>query len=367
MTAIRHVAVVGAGLAGLAAALAAARAGMRVDVFEARAEPEAPAAHIDVVPNLLRDLAALGVAPACMRRGFPYRGFAVLDGDGQVFFEVATPHLAGARLPSALGMVYGELLAVLRDAVLAHGVQLHWGQSVCEADDRGVTVATSGARHAADHVVIASGERSPALAGSTPEQVPEQALPQAWCYALLPRPRAMERATWVIGGGPLRAMIVPVDAQRAGVAVLLQDTESGAKPPPAREALAGQGRLLRSLASHWREDTPVLVRPVRSGMLPGAWHAAGVLRIGRNAHRLPPHFGQAAAQAVEDACVLGDLLRAGLDRSALLDAFMARRGERARRVHDVSVQAARWQLRPEPDTDLHALAETMASLVAQPA
>ena len=56
MAVIGHVGVVGAGLAGLAAALAAATAGLHVDVFEAAPVLFEPQAHIDVVPNLLRDL-----------------------------------------------------------------------------------------------------------------------------------------------------------------------------------------------------------------------------------------------------------------------------------------------------------------------
>ncbi|MBL8303508.1 MAG: NAD(P)-binding protein, partial [Ideonella sp.] len=61
-----RVGIVGAGLGGLAAALAAVRAGAQVDVFEALAEPPALPVPIDVVPNLLRDLATLGLGEACV-------------------------------------------------------------------------------------------------------------------------------------------------------------------------------------------------------------------------------------------------------------------------------------------------------------
>jgi 2-polyprenyl-6-methoxyphenol hydroxylase-like FAD-dependent oxidoreductase len=82
---------------------------------------------------------------------------------------------------------------------------------------------------------------------------------------------------------------------------------------------------------------------------------------------LPPHFGQAAAQCIEDAVVLGALLRERLDRDALLERFMSRRGERARQVHALVTQAARWDLQPEASTDLPALAERLAPLIARPA
>jgi 2-polyprenyl-6-methoxyphenol hydroxylase-like FAD-dependent oxidoreductase len=366
VAAIRRVGVVGAGLAGLAAALAAARAGAQVDLFEAQPEPASPAAHIDVVPNLLRDLATLDLAEGCVRRGFPYSGFAVIDGDGRALFDVPTPHLAGPQWPAALGMVYGDLLGLVREAALASGVRLHLGAAVRDANDCGAIVIEGGDRHAVDLAVIAAGDRLPALAGAAPRPVPDVALPQQWCHALLPRPRTLERATWVIGSPSLRAMVVPVDARRAGVAVL---QPAAALPSAAtlRTALQGQGHWLRALAEHWPDDAPVLLRPVSSGVLAGAWHEQGVLRIGRSAHRLTPYFGQAAAQAVEDAVVLGALLGEGHDRAALLETFMARRGERARRVHAVTTQAAQWQLQPEAATDLRGLAEQLAPLVAEPA
>jgi 2-polyprenyl-6-methoxyphenol hydroxylase-like FAD-dependent oxidoreductase len=192
------------------------------------------------------------------------------------------------------------------------------------------------------------------------------ALPQQWCYALLPRPVALEQAAWLLGHQSFKAMVVPVDARRAGIAVV-QPLGADATAAAMRETLAAHGGMLHSLGLLWHDQVPSLVRPVRSGLLAGPWHADGVLRIGSSAHELPPHFGQSAAQAVEDALVLGDLLRARLSREDLFDAFMARRGPRAGRVHAVTTQAARWDLRPEPATDLPALAARLAPLVAQPA
>jgi len=370
MVAIGHVGVIGAGLAGLAAALAAAAAGLRVDVFEAEPAPRQPQAHIDVVPNLLRDLVRLGVGEACVRRGFPYHGLAVQGGDGRALFEIPTPHLAGPQFPSSLGMVYGDLIDLLREAAVAHGARLHSGRAVrdaCESDnDSDAIVTTDGERHHVDLAVIASGARLPALAGQAARAMPLDTLPQQWCHALLPRPVTLERATWVIGNGATKAMVVPVDARRAGIAVL-QPVGAASTPAAMRATLSSQSRLLQSLGARWSDDTPAVVRPVHSGLLDGPWHAHGVLRIGHSAHELPPHFGQAAAQAIEDALVLGALLRTGLSRDDLLDAFMARRGERARQVHAVVTQAARWDLRPEASTDLPALVAQLAPLVAQPA
>lgn len=366
MAAIGHVGVIGAGLAGLAAALAAAGAGIRVDVFETESAPSEQLAHIEIVPNLMRDLVTLGVGEACVRRGFPYHGLAVLDGDGRALFEIATPRLAGTRFPACLGMVYGDLLGLLRDAAVARGARLHVGSTVCDAGDAGAIVTADGRRHGVDLAVIATGDTLPSIASQPAHRLAADTLPQQWCHALLPRPVALQQAAWVIGTGSTKAMLVPVDTKRAGIAVL---RPAGASSTAAamRATLSAEGSLLQGLGTQWKDGTPTLVRPVRSALLHGPWHAHGVLRIGHSAHILPPHFGQSAAQAVEDAVVLGDLLRARSSRDALLEGFMARRGERARQVHAIATQAARWDLRPEAATDLPALAEQLAPLVATPA
>src|SRR4051794_9690776 len=78
----RAVAVIGGGLAGLACALAAARAGAEVDLFEARPVLDGLPAHVDVVPSMMRDLAQLGVGDACVRAGFAYRRTSAIGQHG---------------------------------------------------------------------------------------------------------------------------------------------------------------------------------------------------------------------------------------------------------------------------------------------
>lgn len=388
---IGSIGVIGAGLAGLAAALAAAQAGVAVELFEAEAGATPVAAAIDVVPNLLRDLVALGLGAACVRRGFPYQGMDVVDGDGRQQFRIATPALAGAAHPAALGMAYADLLALLRDAVAAQGVHLQAGTPVQHAAPDGTLRLADGRVRRFDLVLRATGAPRAPDPHATPDvtttthntnpttttttttadadadaPLPLSRLPQHWCHALLPRPPALARATWVIGQGGAKAQLVPVDAHRAGIA-LLRPAGAATTPAALRAALAAQGRLLQSLAPHWRDDTPVWLRPVHSGLLPGPWHDGRLLRIGHSAHVLPPHFGQAAAQTVEDAVVLGDLLRHRLPRPELLQAFTQRRADRAREVHALVTQAARWDLHPEAGTDLQALAERLAPVLARAA
>jgi 2-polyprenyl-6-methoxyphenol hydroxylase-like FAD-dependent oxidoreductase len=133
------------------------------------------------------------------------------------------------------------------------------------------------------------------------------------------------------------------------------------------DTLASWGELPRRLARLMMPDTPTTIRPANLTFLEPPWFRGAVLCVGACANALPPNFGQSAAQAVEDAIVLGELLAARLDRATLLERFMARRGERARRVHELLERAARWTTQPEPATDLQALSRELGSIVGSPA
>jgi 2-polyprenyl-6-methoxyphenol hydroxylase-like FAD-dependent oxidoreductase len=365
---VRRVVIVGAGVAGLSCALACARAGGQVQVLEARPALTGTPAHLEIVPNLLRDLARLGVAEDCVRRGFAYNGVAVVDEWGQAGFEVPTPTLAGDGLPPAAGIAYDDFLDVLRTRAAAAGAVVDLGRRVSAVEPAsGRVVTAEGQQLDADLVVLATGPESPLVQahfGTATRTAPLQ----TWWHALLPRPAALDRATWMAGLPGRRLLLVPIGMSRAGVAVIrTSEVAEGTHGSALLETLARWGELPRRLAALMTADTPTVLRPVSGALLDAPWYRGALLCAGASAHAVAPPFGQSAAQAVEDALVLGELMSAGLQRAALLERFMQRRGERARHVHALTTRAARWIAQPEPATDLIGVARELTHLVAQPA
>ncbi len=364
---VSRIVVVGAGIAGLACALACARAGASVAVLDARAVSAHIPAHLDIVPNLLRDFARLGIAEECVRRGFAYNGLAVVNEDGQHGFEVPTPRLAGSRLPCAAGIAYDDALDVLRTCAQAAGAVIHSGRvDSVDADSGRVAMADGNALNA-DLIVLATGANSALAAqvfGSRWRSTPSQ----SWWHALLPRPTGLDRTTWMAGGPGRRLLLVPVDMSRAGLAVVrTQATGPQTDGSALRETLASWGQLPQRLAHLMQPETPTTIRTANVSFLEPPWYRGAVVCAGACANAVPPPFGQSAAQALEDATVLGELIAARLDRASLQQQYMFRRGARASRVHEILERAQRWMFQPEPATDLLALARDLGSIVAHAA
>lgn len=369
MDGIRRLIVVGAGVAGLACAAAAARAGVDVQVFEAQSSSVRASAHIDVVPNLLRDLSLLGVAEQCQRKAFAYSKLALADHQGRVLAELSLRRLAGARQPAAFGMRYEDFLEALEAHAISSGAQIERSAVVTAVDPEGAAVVLADSRaFSADLVLLAAG-RAAALSKDLCKPDAHALLDQEWIYGITSRAPGLDQPTWLLHHSGAKAFWVPVGMREAGLALTVprpQHPSTENTQAAWRSQLARFPALGRALM-HRKDGPPELfVRPVRVSVL-RQWHQARMLCVGDCAHTMPPHFGQAAAQSLEDAVVLSELLASNLDAEQLVERFSKRRIPRASRVAELVGQAARWDARPDEGTNLLALAEELSAFTAQPA
>ena len=87
----RHVIVVGAGIGGATTALLCARAGARVTLFEAAAEPHAVGAGILLQPNGLAVLYGLDLDERLPRAGVRVSHLRVADPAGTTILDAPVP------------------------------------------------------------------------------------------------------------------------------------------------------------------------------------------------------------------------------------------------------------------------------------
>ncbi|MGN9765027.1 FAD-dependent oxidoreductase [Micromonospora sp. SD12] len=347
---MRSAVVVGAGIGGLAVAGALARSGWRVTLLERadRVRPEPTA--VALWPNGVRALRALGLGAGLEAIATPLADGGVRRPDGHWLVQPRpTP---ADRMPVVVHRedLHDALIAGLGDEVeLRTGVTV---RTVRAASGERPSVGDGRHTIEADLVVAADGTDSEVRRQLAPESGVVSSGCAAW-RAVIPWYRAPKLpADQPVGGEVLGAGYRFVSASlgergssgassRGGIYWVA--TAVGApRPEPPETQLA----LLRRWYAGWpapiadlldaTDPTDLVQHEIRElRPLPRSYGfpagPGGVVLLGDAAHAMPPHLGQGACLAFEDAATLASLLR----ESRLPDAVVAY--DRARRPRAATV------------------------------
>jgi 2-polyprenyl-6-methoxyphenol hydroxylase-like FAD-dependent oxidoreductase len=374
--AVSRVLIAGAGLAGTAAAIGLAAAGVAVDLIDIKTEVAAAGSGLTMHGNGLRELRRLGVIDAVLAAGYPFDslGLRAPDAAGTLLAEVPDARTGGPDLPTTVGLPRPALARIMTDRAAAAGAKLRLGTSArsLAQDDSGVDVVFSdGSAERYDLVVGADGIRSATrpMIGITDEPSPTG---MGIFRAFGPRPSSVTRTDLYYGGPAYIAGYCPTSEDTL-YAYLVEEARDRSGQAPAMRLAA-----MRQLATHyhgpWDDIRATLTDPAavsytlfESLLVPAPWHQGRVVLIGDAAHACPPTLAQGAAQALEDAAVLTELLlTSAVLNDALWAAFTARRFNRARTVVEASCQLGQWQLDHEQG-DVMGLITTITALITEPA
>ncbi|MEV1020996.1 FAD-dependent oxidoreductase [Streptomyces sp. NPDC050264] len=366
MSTPRSVLVVGGGAAGSAATILLRRAGLAVELIEAKDDWNATAGSgITLQGNALRVLRELGVWEQVERSGFGFDSVGITAPDGTVLHVAEDLRTGGDDLPATVGMRRPQLQGALIDAVRASGATVRLGTRADSldqsADGAGVTVRFSdGSRGRYDLVIAADGLGSATRAAIGITDKPEPTGMAIWRVAA-PRPAGVTRTDLAYGGPAYIAGYCPTGDASLYAYVVEANRDRAAVPA------ASYADEMRSLARHyggyWPEITRHITDPAQVNytwfdrlLVEGSWHRGRVVLVGDAAHCCPPTLAQGAALSLEDAWVLAQLLTATDSwDDALFQAYYERRIARVRPVVEASVQIGRWQLDGVRDADVPAL------------
>lgn len=377
MTAVHKVAIAGSGAAALGAAIQLAKAGVEVDVFELKPEISAHGSGITLQGNSLRAFDQLGVWEDVRAKGFAFEGLSLrAPGPGApVVADLPDVRTGGPDYPSCMGMYRPDLAVILHAHAERAGARIRFGAKVTGLEERadGVEVFVNDASAGVyDLLIGADGLNSTVRDLIGIETKPQPTGMGIWRTSVS-RPAEVEHSELYYGGPVYIAGYTPTgeDTMYAFLVEKAQD-RTGVSDDDAKQIMHDESRAYdgpwNSIRADLASGSRVNYTWFTSHLVDAPWNRGHVVIIGDAAHSCPPTIAQGAAQALEDAVVLTELLVAAdaVDQD-LWDAFHARRLPRAAAVVEASVQLGQWQLDGNRDADAGGLIFATAQRMAQPA
>jgi 2-polyprenyl-6-methoxyphenol hydroxylase-like FAD-dependent oxidoreductase len=376
MTAVNTVAIAGAGVSGLAAAIQLAKAGVRVDVYESKPELSALGSGISLQGNALRVFGALGAWEDIRAAGFPFEGLTLRapGPDAAIVASLPDVKTGGPDYPAAMGLPRPELARILLRHAEKAGARIHFGATttgLSEGAD-GVEVSVDGAEGGTvDLVIGADGVNSTVRQLIGIDTKPQPNGMGIW-RTFVSRPAEVERSELYYGGPVYIAGYTPT-GENSMYAFLVEKAQDRSQITDD-EATAIMLEESRAYNGPWQKIRDDLASGAHANytwftqhLVDAPWNRGRAVIIGDAAHSCPPTIAQGAAQGLEDALVLTELLvaRDAVDQ-ALWDEFHARRLPRAQAVVAASSQLAQWQIDGDRDADAAGLIFGIAQKMAEP-
>ena len=342
MSAGRTALIVGAGIGGLAAAIALRRAGWTVRVFERAASPRELGFALLLAPNAMHALGALGLAETARRGGAVATSGEMRRPDGTVLRRFDTAAARALLDEDAVCILRPVLHGALLDTVGTDAIELpaEAARYTPSADGVELTLA-SGTVARGDILIGADGVGSIVRQHLHPSEA-------------RPRPSGLLAIR-----GVARDVVQHLGGS-SGAQYFGRGFEAGVARAGAREVYwflslradhAGDTRqpvaLAERFAARFHDAFRTIVRATPPGDMRldelferdpiDDWGRGPVTLLGDAAHPMLPHAGQGAAQALEDAVALGAVLEDAAGPAAIDDAL--RRYERVRAARTRAIVA----------------------------
>ena len=355
-----RVAIVGAGMGGLAAAAALRARGNEVHIYEQASRFARIGAGIQMLPNSMKVLRGLGIEEKV--RGFAFAPRSHLNrrsDDGSVMAELPMPEAryGAPYLCMHRGDLHDALLSVVPpDAIFLSKKLLY----LTEKNNKTILEFADGSKAAADLVVGADGVHSRVreliLGAEKPLNRGLVAYRAVFPSARVGRDLGRSRTKW--WGEDRHIVIYYTTAARDEVYFVTSVPEKQDWVTPESWSAKGDVRELRAAFAGFHADVRAVLdacpdchkwailerEPLER------WSEGRVALLGDACHPMTPYMAQGAATAIEDAAVLSRVLKENDSVDKALRQYEDHRKPRTSRIQAIS-SANTWMKTPEANPD----------------
>lgn len=338
-----EVLVVGAGVTGLATALALRSAGAGVTLVERRAAMPRRGLGLNLPGNAVRALAALGRADEVRVAGVQLARRDYRTADGRRLFTVDESEFwSGVGSPVAVR--HGDVVAAL-----ARDQDVRFGVDVVDVDTTGERprVRTSdGDDRTYDLVLGADGIHSRVRASVTDARPRGSSMTaSAWRFVTA-NPGVEGWSAW--NGHGLVMLLLPVSPTEVyGYAASNTGRRVGADPQWLLSAYERFPGVVRDAVRTAVDDARTLRLDPVEEVRADRWHRGRVGVLGDAAHATGPVWAQGAAMGLEDALVLAEEIVSAGPVPAALAGWEARRRSRVGHVQAATDRMSRMARTPD--------------------
>jgi 2-polyprenyl-6-methoxyphenol hydroxylase-like FAD-dependent oxidoreductase len=345
----RKALIIGAGIAGPVAAILLKRAGFDAELFEAFPYSTGIGGGLQIAPNGMRVLAAIGLADDMIAAGSISESFDFCSKSGRRIGSINRNMKERFGQP-AVNMRRSTLMEAIVNTAWCENVELRFEKRLARIEDRAdrpvVAHFTDGSSAEGDFIIGADGVHS---------MVRQHVLPDG--------PRPFDTGLVSFGGFVPRCLIKDtgigsrIEATFGqsgffGYGFCSPDPHSGGmwwstQPSQGLDAVTYRAMDRQAIKRHlldfhagWHEPIPRILNAAEDilvtdtfdvATLP-AWSRGRTLLIGDAAHATSPHAGQGASLALEDAMRLGCLMREAQELGQTFQAFEQERRSRVERI-----------------------------------
>lgn len=330
---MNKITIIGAGIGGLATAIALRRKGFEVEIFESTPQFTEAGSGINLALNAMQIFKHLGIAEKIEQNGHPLEAMNVRDLELDLLASSPIKELAAFYSVRAVAIhrarLHSILLGELGDTPVYLNKKL---RSLSQKGEQVELVFEDGATHTATIVIGADGIRSVVREAVVPEVKSRDANQICW--------RGISKATlaeafqkelneiWGVGS---RFGFVPISSDEVYWFALIRKDKRNNLSENGLSLFKNYPQVVQQILGETPEEAIICneiwdLKPI------DIWYKGNIVLLGDAAHATTPNLGQGACQAVESAYVLAECLASEQDISL---AFEKYRQQRIAKAHYV--------------------------------